>query len=235
MNENLKNQMDTAVRNIESRSQPEKIIVLVVLIAGLSLSYLSFAFDPIRAEKAASRSQITNLGRQIQTQQTTYAGMLEANQEDPNKFANDRLAVIAREQAELDQEIENLAANLITPADMTRILTSVLERQDGLKLVSFQNSAAAPLRTGISDADEQLVEEETDNIQADVSGQVFEHGLSIEFHGSYFETLEYLLYLEEITAGFFWDSITFKQLQWPEAQITLQIHTLSLNAGFIGV
>lgn len=235
MNEKLKNQMDAVVKNIDSRSQPERVIVLVVLIAGLAMSYLTFAFDPIRADKAVARSQITNVSRQIQTQQTAYAEMLETNQEDPNKFANDRLAVIAREQAELDQEIENLAANLITPADMTRILTSVLERQDGLTLVSFQNNAAAPLRTGISDADGQFLEEETDNIQSNVSGQVFEHGLSIEFHGSYFETLEYLLYLEEITAGFFWDSITFKQLQWPEAQITLQIHTLSLNAGFIGV
>lgn len=232
MNEQLKIIFDRLVKNIDSRTQSEKFIVLVVLIAGMGLSYLTLAFDPIRAELALTRNQTTNITRQIQVQQTTYAEMLASNQEDPNKFANDRLVVIEREQATLTREIESLAGNLITPADMTRILTSVLERQEGLELIRFQNSAAAPLRSGIVEAEERLT---TPNNQASVSGQVFEHGLSIEFQGSFFDTLRYLRFLEEITGSFFWDSITFRQLQWPQALITLQIHTLSTNAGFIGV
>lgn len=235
MNEQLKMLLDRLVRNIESRTQPEKLLVLVVLIAGLALSYLSFAFDPIRAELVVSRNQITNVSRQIQAQQTSRAEMEAANLEDPNKFANDRLLVITREQATLTQEIESLAGNLITPADMTRILTSVLERQEGLELIRFQNSAAAPLRSGIVEAEERLATPGAGNNQASVSGQVFEHGLSIEFQGNFFDTLKYLRFLEEITGSFFWDSVTFKQLQWPQALITLQIHTLSTNSGFIGV
>ncbi|PCJ22362.1 MAG: hypothetical protein COA96_14735 [SAR86 cluster bacterium] len=237
MNEKLKIQLDAAVKNIESRPQSEKAIVLVMIIAVLVLTYMSVAFDPVRADISQANSQILNADRQIQAQQTAYAEMLVASQEDPNKFANDRLTVIAREQGLLSQEISSLAGDLITPAGMTRILTSVLERQPGLELVSFQNKAATSLR------DEESAASDTSGVVApnnsaslnDISGQVYEHGLRIEFQGDFFTTLKYLRFLEEVTGSFFWDSISFKQLEWPTALITLEIHTLSTNAGFIGV
>ena len=137
------------------------------------------------------------------------------------------MAVIAREQNSLDVEISRLAGDLISPTDMTRILTSVLEQQAGLELISFQNREAVPLRDGVAGAGVAGEDE--------VDGQVFEHGLVIEFRGDFFSTLKYLRFLEEVSGSFFWDSVSFQQVAWPEALVTLEIHTLSANAGFIGV
>lgn len=239
MNERIKKQVDTAVANIESRSQPEKILVLSLLIIGLGLLYFSLVFAPLQADISGASSDINRLQRQIQAQQTSYANMVQANQEDPNKFANDRLAVVAREQAELDREIAGLAGDLVTPNQMTQILISVLERQTGLELVHFENRAAIPLRAGISNIDDLLAETGAVNFsdvtEVAVAGQVYAHGLVLEFQGDYFNTLRYLRFLEEITGSFFWDSISFHQLQWPAAHVTLEIHTLSADEGFIGV
>lgn len=227
MNERFQQQLDKTIKNIDSRSRSEKLVVLLVLLAGLSMTYLSIAFDPIRAEIASTEGQIASLNNQILGQQSAYASMVAASQQDPNKFANDRLAVIAREQSRLDSEIANLAGDLISPADMTRILTSVLQRQAGLELISFQNKDAIPLRSGVANTSGQVTN--------DIAGQVFSHGLVIEFQGDFFSTLKYLRFLEEISGSFFWDSISFKQVVWPDALITLEIHTLSSNVGFIGV
>jgi MSHA biogenesis protein MshJ len=68
-----------------------------------------------------------------------------------------------------------------------------------------------------------------------VEGQVYAHGLVLEFEGDFFTTLKYLRFLEEITRSFFWDTISFRVAEWPSARVTLQIHTLSTDAGFIGV
>jgi MSHA biogenesis protein MshJ len=57
----------------------------------------------------------------------------------------------------------------------------------------------------------------------------------IEFQGDFFSTLKYLRFLEEISGSFFWDSVSFKKVAWPEALVTLEIHTLSASEGFIGV
>ena len=228
MNERFQQQLDKAAKNIDARSRSEKLIVLLVLIAALAMMYLSVAFDPIRADISRADGQISSVNRQIQAQQSAYASMVAASQEDPNKFANDRLAVIAREQSQLDSEISNLAGDLISPADMTRILTSVLQRQSGLELISFENKNAVPLRSDVGGGTGL-------EVTNDLAGQVFSHGLVIEFQGDFFSTLRYLRFLEQISGSFFWDSIRFKQVAWPDALITLEIHTLSSKAGFIGV
>ncbi|MCH8264862.1 MAG: hypothetical protein IIC10_05635 [Proteobacteria bacterium] len=239
MNENLRRQLDSVIQNLESRAQAEKIIFMVVLIAALALSYLSIVFDPIRADINTSRNAINGVNRQILAQQNSYADKYEASQEDPDKFANDRLAVISRTQARLQDEINELAGDFVTPNEMTNILTSVLERQAGLELVSFGNQSATPLREGISNVAELLAATGAVNLDdvvtTGVSGQVYEHGLVIEFEGDFFNTLKYLRFLEDITGSFFWDSISFSRLDWPNAHITLEIHTLSTNQGFIGV
>lgn len=239
MNEQMRQQLQKLADNIDSRKQIERILILLVACAGLVLLWLSAAFDPMRADIAQKNIRIENTQRQITDQQTAYSQMLAASQEDPNRFANERLQVVTREQARLDSEIANLAGDLVTPNQMTQILTSVLERQSGLELVSFRNREAMPLRAGVTNASSILAESGAVNFddiqQQEVSGQVYEHGLMIEFQGDFFSTLKYLRFLEEVTGSFFWDSISFRQLQWPNAQVTLQIHTLSTNQGFIGV
>ncbi|NQV69833.1 MAG: hypothetical protein HQ498_07390 [Pseudohongiella sp.] len=235
MIEKFKNQLDVAVKNIEARTQLERMVVLVILIAVLGMGYLTFFFDPISAQKVTVRSQISSVERQIQDQQVSYVTMERDSQEDPNKFVNDRLAAIAQEQAELDAEIGGLAGNLVSPTNMTAILSSVLGQQDGLELISFSNSDATALGTGISAADQQLVEGQAGDVLAGLSGQVFQHGFSIQFRGDFFNTLKYLRFLEDISGSFLWDSISFRREEWPSAVINLEIHTLSANAGFIGV
>lgn len=239
MNEQLRQNLNKLATNINARKRSEKLMILVIVAAGLGLAWLELVFDPMRENKQSLRSQISSVERQISAQQSAYASMVELSQQDPNRFANDRLQVVRREQQQLDQEISNLAGDLVTPNQMTEILTTVLERQSGLELVNFRNEPAVPLRAGVNNAAQILAQTgavNLDNVaRQDVAGQVFEHGLVIEFEGDYFSTLKYLRFLEEITGSFFWDSISFRQLEWPNAHVTLEIHTLSTDQGFIGV
>lgn len=236
MNEKLQLQLDSLIKNIESRAQSEKIIVLIMLMAGLVLGYLSIGYDPISADIARIDTQISNIQRQIGAQQSTYTSMLAQSQEDPTRFANERLQAITRELAALDSEITNLAGDLVTPSEMTQILTSVLGSFSGLELIQFQNKQASPMRTGLVNTQAVGTTGASSEVAAsDVSGQVFEHGLVLEFQGNFFDTLKYLRFLENITGSFFWDSISFNQAEWPSARVTLEIHTLSTEEGFIGV
>lgn len=231
MNSKLTQQLESLIKSVEARAQTEKIALLLLLLAGLVMGYLTFVSDPLKADISAARSQIDSATRQISQQQSSYSTMLAQSREDPNKFANDRLLVVQREQAVLDLEIRELAGDLISPTDMTRILTSVLERQSGLELISFQNMNATPLLEG----DRSEGEGGGVEVRSEIAGQVFEHGLELVFQGDYFSTIKYLRFIEEISGSFFWDSITFSQVDWPQAIVTLKIHTISTNSGFIGV
>lgn len=238
MNERLKRQFDSAIKGIEGRKTSEKILVLAMLVAGIVLGHLSIAIDPLSTDIERLDTQMANVERQIEGQRTTYASMLASSQEDPSRFANDRLQAVTRELQTLDGEITNLAGDLITPAEMTQILTTVLERYSGLELISFQNKQATPLRSGLTsnaNVSDSLSNDDLNISASGIDGQVFEHGLILEFQGDFFSTLKYLRFLEEISGSFFWDSISFRLLTWPSAAVTLEIHTLSTDEGFIGV
>lgn len=238
MNEQLQKQLNTLARNVDARTRPEKVILLGVLIAAMALIYLSVSYDPMTSDINRLQSQTANTQRQIAAQQATYAEMVAASQEDPSRFANERLNAINSQLVSLDQEITNLAGDLITPREMTQILTTVLGRYSGLELVSFENKPATPLRSGVQSGAAATAEGETaaDSLAMnEIDGQVYEHGLTLEFRGDFFTTLKYLRFLEEVSGSFFWDSVTFRQTVWPNADVTLEIHTLSTDEGFIGV
>lgn len=234
MNEQLKRQIKRFVKNLDGRTQSEKLLVMAILVVGLILVYLEVSYDPIRADIAAARSQISSVQAQIASQQSSYTLKLAQSQEDPNKFANDRLVVVAQQQQVLLDEISSLAGDLVTPNQMTALLTNVLARQVGLELISFNNEPVKPLRAVVAEAEQDSEGAEAVSTSQSLSGQVYEHGLTIEFEGDFFNTLRYLRFLEGMTGSFFWDSIRFNQSEWPAANVTLMIHTLSADEGFIG-
>lgn len=238
MKEIFRKQLDRLIRNIDARNQSERVIVLAMSLAALLLVYLTIAFDPIRAGNTRVEAQIRTVQGQIASQQATHAEMVAASLDDPSRFANDRLQVVERELAQLDSEITGLAGDLVSPNEMTEVLGTVLGNFPGLELVSFQNIAARPLRTGLTGGG--LIAAAGSTLFGDGGtdtgdGQVYSHGIELVFQGDFMTTLKYLRFLENIGSSFFWDSITFVRGEWPQATITLEIHTLSTNEGFIGV
>ena len=94
---------------------------------------------------------------------------------------------------------------------------------------------AVPLRTGVAGNVRNSDSNALSATVRSISGQVYQHGIALEFRGDYFSTLRYLRLLEQLSDSFYWDSITFTQGDWPSATVRLQLHTLSTEEGFLGV
>jgi MSHA biogenesis protein MshJ len=235
VNEKLKKRLNRFLRNVESRTQTEKLFLLAISVAVMGLGFLTYVYEPLQTDINSQRNQLNSVATQISSQQAGYLAKLAESLEDPDKFANDRLQAVNKQQQSLISEIANLAGDLVTPNLMTAILSSVLGRQTGLALVSFKNEEAKPLRANAVDIVNGVAEAGSLGVSDDVAGQVYEHGITIELEGDFFNTLRYLRFLEDISGSFFWDSVTFEQTDWPNALVTLKIHTLSTEKGFIGV
>ncbi len=103
MNEQLKKQLELLIKNIDSRKQSEKFLILGLLIAGLIMGYLTLAFDPKRAEISSLQSQIASLEqRQTQTVKSEFIILLKpiiANKEGNTRVlqeSNERFREINR-------------------------------------------------------------------------------------------------------------------------------------------
>jgi MSHA biogenesis protein MshJ len=48
-------------------------------------------------------------------------------------------------------------------------------------------------------------------------------------------TLRYLQALEKLPWRFFWDSVSYQVMEYPDSVVRLELHTLSLSEDWIGV
>ena len=104
---------------------------------------------------------------------------------------------------------------------MTDLVENLFTYNSGLTLKSLKSLDVKPLAL--------------DNDRTDVEdGGVYMHGMSIEFEGNYFNTLDYIKALEKLPWQLYWGGIEYKVTAYPLAHITLLVYTLSLSEGWIG-
>jgi MSHA biogenesis protein MshJ len=215
------------------RPQAEKFILAGIGVGGLLYLFLIVVYDPSRAEISSLERQLSTVQTRLLEQQTRAAELQRSGIDDPDSFIRERLAALVDEQSQIQGGIESLAGNLVSPNRMTQMLTSVLDNQGGLTLIKVENISPEALTDPMAPAIN--LNERVGGVLQSVGFQVFRHGLVLEFQGDYFNMLRYLLYLEGMDESFFWDSIEFKQVLWPDARVRLELHTLSSEEGFIGV
>ncbi len=215
----------------DKRSQAEKAIIAVLVLAVIGWLYLMLAYDPMRAAIADARRQVDTLEARISSVRSRAEAARQASAENPNENARQRLQRLREQQQTVDRRIESMAGNLVSPGAMTGLLTSVLENLPGLDLVRVENRSPEPLR----DLQEAATGDGEDSASGITLQQIYRHGLVLEFEGDFFATLRYLRFLEQRSGNFFWDSLELEQTEWPEARVTLEIHTLSTDEGFVGV
>lgn len=226
------------------RPQAERFILAFIGFGGLIYFFVILINDPAKQEIASLDRQLSTVQRRLIDQRTNAAELQLTGVEDPDSFIRERLSALIADQTAVQDDIELLAGNLVSPNGMTQMLTGVLDSQEGLTLIKVENIAPRALTNGLArggvaeaaaTAATTAAATTATSALRSVGFQVFRHGLILEFQGDYFSTLRYLMYLEEMDQSFFWDSFQFEQTLWPEARVRLELHTLSSEEGFIGV
>lgn len=218
----------------DERPQAEKFILTAIGLGSVLYFYSILFLQPTREQIGSMERQLETVQSRIDQQVARAAELQQSGVEDPDSFIRERLSELIQEQSGIQSGIQALAGNLVSPNGMTQMLTSVLDSQEGLTLIRVENrppeALTNTLATGAGPAAPPL-----EGGRLSVGFQVFRHGLVLEFQGDFFSTLRYLRYLEAMDESFFWDSIEYEQALWPEARVTLELHTLSSEEGFIGV
>lgn len=218
----------------ESRSMAEKCLIALLLAVCLVWATNAWYLSPTAAANERLAQQITVAESQMVLMQQRERQAEISATEDPNQAARLRIERAIAAQAELQNDIEQLAGNLVTPQSMTRLLTSILENQPGLDLVRVENREPEPMRQGVA-ARAQNAAAEGGQAADSGAGQIFKHSLLLELEGDYLSLIVYLQRIEAFDERFFWDRISFNREEWPSGRVTLELHTLSTEEGFVGV
>jgi MSHA biogenesis protein MshJ len=196
------------------------LVIVVLFIAWNELIWSSQGLkqQEIEQQLASTQTQIDALDLQIKT--------LKINQKrDPDVNEKQQLEQLTLQERRLDEQLKKTMHGLIKPAQMAKVLEAVLTRQTDLKLYRVANLPTEDLLS-------------VKNKQRDLKlsrGGVYKHGLQIEFRGSYLSMLDYLKALDDLPWEFYWDKLVLNVQQYPQSHISITVHTLSLDEGWIGV
>jgi MSHA biogenesis protein MshJ len=199
--------------------------MLAGLVGVIGLLWMVLVHDPLVAAKATAARNITIAEGLIVEEQNRQEQIRSTYTSDPNNFAVTRQRELRDAATTANTRLNELYGELISPQQMSQMLTTILQRDTSLKLISLENQPSEAL------IDAAVAPEGGVGLGV----QVFRHGLRMVFQGNYLETIRYLRSLEQLDGNFFWDNLEFNLTTYPDGEISLDIYTLSTERGWIGV
>lgn len=226
----MKERIEKIRERVDALSLRERGLLLLSVVFVLYSVWNALLMGPLTSRHLQLQTQL----KQVRTTLATLSvqtGEISAHQSiDPDAAVRVRLTALQNEIAVLDQRIAARTQGLIDPVNMAKMLQDVLKNEPGLSLVSVANLPARPLL----DTEAPTTAKPGAAVTAGVPG-IYRHGMSVTFDGNYLDALHYLRRLEGLPWHFYWDSVQFEVLKYPQARFTIVVHTIGLREGWIGV
>lgn len=206
---------------ISALSAREKVLLVAtgfVLVVGV-LDY--FVVQPVRDQRTSMEIQIDNLKVQQRNFDQQLVELTEQIANDPAMIAEREIEGLDKAIVKSESRLRTFTDTLVSPNEMGAMLRDILDSQKNLKLVELKNLAVAPI----------LSEDENESNE-DIG--LFRHPVRLIFEGNYSNTLKYLAKLESMDNRFYWSRFDYQVLDYPTAQVSLSIYTLSTQQWWIG-
>lgn len=180
------------------------------------------------------------ISKQESAQKVAQARLLEASNAsaelqsrlaaDPNLTYRSALLAESATREQLLGAINSDTATLVRPAQMKQLLRNLLQSQPKLRVIALE-SFSSPLVMPVPDS--SVTEKDSSAAPA----LLFRHGVKLTLEGGFFDLLTYLQAVQASGWKLYWDSLEYKvgKQGHAQAEITLQLYTVSQEAGWVGV
>lgn len=187
---------------------------------------------PLAAREKLANDKVTSLQERLRKlDDSLNLAAAGASEGVPDQLARVRAlreAVQAREE-----EVRVFTTDLVDPAEMRNVLEELLRRQNGLTLLRAVNRPAEPV---LGDAASASPPNGAHAAAAEPRApKLYRHSLVLELRGSFLDCLRYLEAVERLPWSVYWSRLELSTEDYPVNAITIELTTLSLDEGWIGV
>ena len=117
------------------------------------------------------------------------------------------------------KDLENLLGSkvngLVSPSDMPALMEKVLKGSGRLKLLTMQSQP--PIQLASTEDKRYYI-----------------HPVLLTLTGAYFDIVHYLTALEALPVKYYWQSVDYRVLRYPLAEVKINVYTLGESPVFIG-
>ncbi|NOR52152.1 MAG: hypothetical protein GQ470_05980 [Gammaproteobacteria bacterium] len=230
--EKVKQLLNQLHERIDGLTLRERAILFIVISSVLFSGTDYLLLKPLELKQQRLLNQIQTIQTENSTIEIQTLAIINRHKADPNLAERQQIERLNRELDAASGKIEASVGRLITPEQMSIALENILQRQQGLKFISLENLPAKPFMENLGGGQGEGASTALEKIS--VRG-IYQHSFTLQFEGSYLNTLSYLRELEALEWSFRWDEIELTMLDYPTARVKIMIHTISLDEGIIGV
>ena len=167
--------------------------------------------ESLEKENQALRTQVGTEAQQLQVIELAIS----------NKTFVHEMAIqrqLSGQTQSMGKELKNMRMNFIPLEWLTKVTNDIIAKQSEVTLLSLKTFPEEPWILPKTLSGDLAVKDMQD---------VFKHKMQIEFRGTYFNVIEFLSHLEKLPWNIYWESLDYKVLSYPEADVVAQFYVLS--------
>lgn len=218
----MMNQIKQIKERLEKLSARERIYVFIGGFAIIYLLYFILFFHSLSNKKKELGENIAGLQNKIIGQKQQIATIREVTKSPVFLQLQNTQKRLQEQVARLHQQLVDLKPTLFLASDLPVFTKRMLDlpRGNGL-LISLQQF---PIEVWPPEDAAKIVNQNLASIP-----HAFQQKMQLEFQNDYFGTINYLSNFEKLSANLYWDSMSYKVINYPRADVTIQFHLLSLQ------
>jgi len=217
----LGQQWNDLSRKYAALSRRERLMVALALVFGPLLIGNALFVEPQSTRNKAMQSRIATQSAALASMQTQVASLQQGLKIDPDADKKVELAALVAQREQMDEQLRQLGTALVRPEDMNVLLEGLLMRHSGLRLISLKTQAPQSVLR------EKEALKETDGKPVERAFDLYRHGVEIRLGGSYGQLQAYLAQLEKLPQRLLWGRLSYRVIDFPRAEMTLTVYTLS--------
>lgn len=231
----MKQQLLALRARIDAISVRERVMMfcaaagtIVFLLFSLMLNPLLLKQKQLREQIASQRNDLSRIDAEITTTVLGYAN-------DPDQDNRRHLAALKNEAAALGDSLRAMEHGLIAPERMAPLLEQMLKSNGHLRLMGLKTLPVSVLNERITEAEPKADPKARPNGEAasKVVPVLYRHGVELSVRGNYLDLVNYMDALEAMPARLFWGTAQLEVEEYPNARLTLNLYTLSLDQNWM--
>lgn len=213
------------VGKVDGMSLRERILIFAAAAFTLVSMLNAFLLEPLSVEQKRLSAVVVQQQEKMKETQSKLNEILLAKQSDKISPQRERIAQLREQLARGENYLNVTRDKLVPPDQMAKLLEQVLNKNARLQLVELSTLPASPFAEHTGDKTQAVLPER----------QIFKHGVKITVRGGYNDLTQYLAALEGLPTQMFWGMAKMNVVQYPKAELTLILYTLSLDETWLKV
>lgn len=197
-------------------SERERVLLFLALV-GVVAAFWWFEWAEPRLQRWSQLDvQIEQTQEQVRLAEARLLQLAQNTVVDPNLSLQQEIDAMIRANAELPRPDLSRMPDFVMLDRMTALITDLVRQRPGVQLVALERPAPELVFTSTSGTSQQNL-------------RVFRQKLRLIFQGDFAGTVMLLREIEQLPWRLSWDGIEYRVINHPNAQVTIDIHVLSLG------